>query len=96
MLIQRIQPMPLAKISGVLYAVLGLVAGVFFSLVSLAIPAVQPHDHQLPGWSLLFGVGAIVLLPLVYGVIGFVSGLIGASLYNGLSKYVGGIVVEVE
>jgi hypothetical protein len=96
MLIKRIQPMPLAKISGVLNAVLGIVMGVFFCLVTLAMPFPQPHGQQFPGWSLFFGFGAIVFLPFFYGAFGFVSGLIGASLYNALSRYIGGIVIQVE
>jgi len=30
----------------------------------------------------LFGVAAIILLPVGYGVLGFVTSLIGAAIYN--------------
>jgi hypothetical protein len=98
MRIRRIQPLPLAKISGVFNLVLGLVVGLIFSLVGLAVPAFggAPAAQQMPGWSLFFGVGAIVFLPVLYGAFGFLSGLIGAAFYNALAKFVGGIVIEVE
>ena len=35
-------------------------------------------------------------MPLLYGVIGFVSGLIYALIYNLASGFVGGIRIEVE
>ena len=43
-----------------------------------------------------FGVGFAVVAPLMYAVMGFVSGVIGALLYNLVAKWVGGIEVEVE
>jgi hypothetical protein len=97
-LIKRVQPMSLGKILGVLYAVIGLFIGLIFSLVSIAFPGFgsAPQQQEFPGWSLLFGVGAVVLLPLFYGALGFVGGLISAALYNGLSQFVGGVVIEVE
>ena len=98
MRIQRIQPVPLAKILGVMYAVMGLVVGALFSLIGMVIPAfgATPQTQNVPGWSLFFGVGAIVVLPVIYGCIGLLSGLIGAALYNVFAKMVGGVVVEVE
>ena len=98
MLIKRIEPVSLGKILGVLYAIGGLVVGLLFALMSLVIPgfANAPEQQTFPGWSLLFGVGAVVILPIFYGVLGFVGGIIGAALYNGLSKFVGGVVIQVE
>jgi hypothetical protein len=97
MLIKRVQPVPLGKMFGLLNAVVGLLAGVVVSLVSLAFPAFGGMPQQsFPGMSLFFGVGAIVFLPIFYGLFGFLSGLIGAALYNVLAKVVGGVVIDVE
>jgi hypothetical protein len=46
--------------------------------------------------GLLFGVGAIVLLPIFYGLLGFVCALVGAALYNVVAKLTGGIELELE
>jgi hypothetical protein len=35
-------------------------------------------------------------MPLLYGAMGFVSGAIGALLYNALAKWVGGFELELE
>jgi len=87
--------MPSAKTSGALYALLGLIFGALFSLRSLlgtAFTGTQRSD--VPGFAALFGIGAIVLFPILNGVIGFLAGLIGAWLYNIVAGVVGGIEIE--
>jgi hypothetical protein len=49
-----------------------------------------------PFLGALFGVGAIIVLPIFYGVLGFIAFAIGAVLYNVLAGMVGGLRVEVE
>jgi len=44
----------------------------------------------------IFGIGAVILLPLLYGIIGFVVTLIGAWIYNAAAKRVGGIEIQTE
>ena len=46
--------------------------------------------------SLLFGAGSVVLLPVFYGILHFVLGLITALLYNLVGWLGGGIQVELE
>jgi hypothetical protein len=48
------------------------------------------------GFGVLFGVGAIVLLPILYGCMGFVVSLVGAWLYNLAAGAVGGIELTVQ
>lgn len=38
----------------------------------------------------------VIFLPIMYGVIGFVAGAIGAAVYNLVAGFVGGIEIEVE
>ena len=45
---------------------------------------------------MLFGVVAIVAMPLLYGGMGFISGLISAALYNLVAGFVGGLEVELQ
>ena len=35
-------------------------------------------------------------LPILYGILGFVVGLIGVLLYNGIAHLLGGIEIELE
>ena len=98
MIVKRVQPVPLGKMLGILYAVFGLLFGLVFSLIGLASSAFTSgsHPQAFPGWSLFFGVGAVVFLPIMYGLLGFLGGLLTAALYNVLAKMIGGIVIEVE
>jgi hypothetical protein len=44
----------------------------------------------------MFGVGAIILLPVCYGLLGLVSGAVGAALYNLFAGVFGGVEVDVQ
>ena len=46
----------------------------------------------IAGISLVF----VVLLPVLYGVMGFVFGIIGAAFYNLVARWVGGFEVEIK
>jgi hypothetical protein len=91
--LRRIGPLSFAKISGLLYALGGLIAGAFVSLFSLAGAATSNFGGSWFGP--VFGVAAIILLPVLYGAMGFVGGLIGAAVFNVLVDIVGGIEIEV-
>ena len=64
----------------------------FFLVLSL-VAGIGSEDDAM---SMLFGIGAPILLPILYGVMGLVFGFITAWLYNFIAKKVGGIEVEVE
>ena len=66
MVINRIAPLSLAKISGTLYAALGLIFGAIISLISMAGAfGGAGGGNGNPMFGALFGVGAIILLPIV-------------------------------
>jgi len=44
----------------------------------------------------MFGVGALVFMPVFYGVLGFVAGAVGAVIYNMFAGLVGGIELDLE
>jgi len=97
MVVRRVNPLSCAKIAGVLYAIMGLLVGAFASLVGLAGALAIPADAGAGAglFGALFGVGAVVMLPIVYGCLGFVSTLIGAVLYNVIAGMVGGVEIDV-
>ncbi len=88
MIIKRIEPIPVAKLAGTVYAVLGFIAGIFLSLFSLMGGGAAA--------GAIFGIGAVIFLPLLYGILGFVATLIGAWIYNAAAKRVGGIEIQTE
>lgn len=99
MTIRRFGPLSMAKVFGLTYALLGLIFGAFFSLFSVlgAFVGSGMGEHGAEAFfGLLFGVGAVIVLPLFYGAMGFLSGLVGAFFYNLVAGMVGGIEMELE
>lgn len=98
MTIKRIEPMSLARMMGLLYAVMGFLFGALFSVISFTMSSLLPtaSPSSFGPFRILFGVGAIILLPVLYGAMGFIGGLISAAIYNGLAKAIGGVVIEVS
>jgi hypothetical protein len=93
--IRRFGVLSMAKLYGALCALLGLIIGAFISLFAVLGAAFLPSNSGLSGGaSILFGVGAIILLPILYGVFGFLTGLITAALYNLLARMMGGLEIE--
>ena len=68
MVINRVGPLSIAKLAGMLYAILGLI----------------------------FGAGAVIVLPILYGGMGFVMTLLMAALYNVTARIVGGVQIDVS
>ena len=94
MVIKRVGPLSCAKLVGAMYTVVGLCLGAVFSLISL-LGGMAGASGESAAFGAVFGVAAIILLPLFYGGLGFVSTLIGAWLYNVFAGMVGGVEMEV-
>ena len=45
---------------------------------------------------MMFGAGAIVILPIFYGVLGFVGGAVTALAYNLIAGWTGGLEIDVQ
>lgn len=85
------------KVMGILYAVLGLIFGGLFSMFALIGLAFQPGGSGGDAVAgLVFGIGAVLFLPIFYGMIGFIGGLIMAFLYNLIARYTGGLELQIE
>jgi hypothetical protein len=95
MVIKRFQPLSVGKVAGLLYGAMGLVVGVIVSLAA-TIGGLAGHDAFGALAGGLVGIGAIVLLPILYGGLGFVVAIIAAWLYNLAAGFVGGIEIDVQ
>jgi len=84
------------RIALVIYAALGLLAGILVAgLSSLgALAGLASGDSGMLG--MFFGVGAIVILPIFYAVIGALVWMLLAFLYNLIAGMMGGIELEVD
>lgn len=98
MVITRISPMSCAKVSGALYALIGLLIGAGITLVMLTVGGRLAQDEAPMGalFGAIFGAGAVVILPIFYGVIGFIGGALGALIYNVVAGITGGIELDVR
>lgn len=98
MVLRSVGVLSAGKIMGVLGVIGGLLVGLMFALISLAgVAAPQAPgggDHALP--AAFLGVGAIIFFPIVYGIFGFIGGLIYALLYNLAAGLIGGLELEFE
>lgn len=99
MIVKRIGILSCGKVMGVIYAVLGLIFSVPFGLV-MVMGAIIGHNVEeaappIAIWAV--GFAMIFLMPILYGVMGFISGIVTAWLYNTLGvKVAGGLEVDLE
>jgi hypothetical protein len=74
-----------AKVVAVLYALMGLVLVPIFLIVSMFSPA---KEGPGPVFALL--------MPILYGLLGFIFTAIACAIYNLVAGLVGGVEVELE
>jgi hypothetical protein len=95
MVVKRFGVGSVAKIYGAISAAVGLLAGCLIALGSVMSLGVA--DRSEVGYlAPMFGIGAVVFLPVFYGLMGVVAGAFGAVLYNVFAGMVGGVEIEVE
>lgn len=96
--LKRVGPMSLAKTLAVLYAAAGLLVGCIIAAISMLAPSMWTGTGS-GGMSMLFpmvgGLGALIVLPLLYALFGFIGGLIFGALYNFVAGLTGGIEVDL-
>jgi hypothetical protein len=101
MVIRHVGVWSVARLYGALSAAMGLLIGAIIAAASAiggAAGAMSDSGGGLGAGSLgmLFGVGAIVFLPICYGVLGLLGGAIGAALYNVFAGMFGGIELDIQ
>ena len=86
----RISPLKAGLVLGVLYALLACVAVPFLMLAGAGMAAMARENGAALPLGFMFGAGAL-FLPVLYGVFGFIGGLIAAAVYNLVAKWTGGL-----
>jgi hypothetical protein len=94
MVVRRVGIFSLGKVLGFIYGLVGLVVGTLFTLLTLA--GARAAGGDAGALAAAFTVGAIVILPILYGMGGFFAGLVFAVLYNLVAAIVGGVELELE
>jgi hypothetical protein len=97
MVIRHVGVGSLAKMLAALYAIWGFIFGVCFALLGMVGAGFNSGNSDAPMWvGGLFGVGAIVVLPLMYGIFGALGGALTAVMYNVIAGMVGGLEIGTE
>jgi hypothetical protein len=95
--IKKLDILSVAKIEGAMGAVIGFIVGLIWAAIGMAIfsfagmaGATMPR-----GFGMFFGVIAIVVVPIVWAILGFIGGIIVAFIYNVLAGWIGGVKIEL-
>ena len=91
--LKRVSPASAFKVGLVAYGIVGLILGAFCSLIAVAGLSFAPHV-RVPFLHSV-GVFAVILCPIVYGIIGGIGAVIAAGLYNLAAGWVGGVEVDI-
>ena len=89
--LKKIGVLSLAKVQAIIMALFGLVVGFFIGVIGVTFGAMAGAR----GFGAL-GFLAVIILPIVYGVMGFVLGAVTAFVYNLIAGWVGGIEMEFK
>lgn len=98
--LKRIGPGSAFKIGLVTYAILGLIIGICMALFSMVAGSLgslaggEAASARALGFG--FGLGAIIVVPVMYGIIGGIAAAIGAVIYNLVAGWVGGLEVDIN
>jgi hypothetical protein len=88
--IKSVEIMSWAKIHALFGIIFGLIYGILFAILGSAIGA----SFDMPGATTL-GLLAIIVFPIIFGIMAFIGGAILAFLYNIFAGKIGGIEVEL-
>jgi hypothetical protein len=93
MVIKRVGVLKLAVFQMVLMAVFGVLMALLFMMFGAMIGSFGGKASAIAGAA---GLAALIICPIMYGVIGFSAGAVGGALYNLVASMVGGIEIEVD
>lgn len=81
--LKKIDILSFAKLMTVVYGIIGLIFGIFYAIFSIFSGST-------------FGFFGIIIFPILYGLGGFVLGLITGFFYNVVAKWIGGMKFDLE
>lgn len=98
-----LNPLSLARFQSILFGLLGLLAGVIYSFggftfdLLVTFGTLSPEAMGTPGLSIgtLLAFGALIGMPLLGILCGWILGFIEAIIYNAYAKTFGGIHIDV-
>ncbi len=96
--IKKIHALSFAKIIALVWIFIGFILGFGVGFISFIFGSViggmsTGHLSASGAW---LGIGGFILIPILFGIIGFLLGLLLAWFYNLLSWWVGGMRIEIS
>ncbi|OGI12125.1 hypothetical protein A3K64_02205 [Candidatus Micrarchaeota archaeon RBG_16_36_9] len=93
--IKKFDILSVAKLHGLIGAIIGFVLGLFIAIFAGIAGAFASALGSAGGFGIAgFGILAIIVAPIMYGLIGFIGGAVGAFLYNIVADKIGGVSFE--
>lgn len=101
MTIRRFGVVSVGKMYGLLMFIMGLIIGVIYGLIFIILGATTSlglgRDATAAGVSsVVVGIVMMIGVPIMYGFLGFIMGMVGALIYNAVAGIIGGIKFELE
>jgi len=91
--LQSIGVFSCAKIFAVVHAAFGVLIGLIFLLIGVIGTAIAPGEQK---FGMIGIIVVAVLMPFVYGILGFIMGAVWAFVYNLAAETLGGLELELE
>jgi len=100
--IKKIGVFSFGKFQAVLGALIGLVCGILYSFGGLIIDVLVTIGWMTSAettglsYGTVLAFGALIGIPIIFTIVGFLLGLVEAILYNLLAKWFGGLRIDFE
>ena len=92
-IVKSVGVISVGKIFGLLYGCMGLIFIPIFLIAGFVASMAGPKTFPFSG---VLGIVMAIAMPILYGGMGFVMGVVGALLYNIFAGWVGGFELELE
>lgn len=92
--LKKVDPLSAGMIQGIIMAAVGLLYVPFGLILMFGGFASKNSDSM--GVGIGAGLGIMLFAPIIYGILGFIGGIIGAFIYNVAAKFTGGLRLEFE
>ena len=99
---KKINPLKLAKFHAIIFAIIGLLCGFVYSFGGLIIDVLVSlnwyNTVETPGLSYgtVLAFGALIGMPLLFAICGYIFGVIEALVFNLVPKYIGNMPINFE
>ncbi len=99
---KRMNVLSFALFQAIIIGIVGLLAGILYSfggfLIDLFVTVGWVTSAETPGLSYgtVLAFGALIGMPLIFAIFGFIFGLVEAILYNLFSKWIHKIEINFE